>query len=53
MFVSSYRAIIDSGKIIHNEKLRAFTVEGTGGNLHVVQLFPIASCTCHHLAIIY
>ena len=40
------RAIIDGGKISHNEKLQAFTVEGTGGNVHAVRLFPTASCTC-------
>ena len=43
---ASNRAIIDGGKISHNEKLRAFTVEGTGGNVHAVRLFPTASCTC-------
>jgi len=38
--------IIDNGKISHNEKLHAFTIEGTGGNAHCVHLFPIESCTC-------
>ena len=40
------RAIIDGGMISHNEKLQAFTVKGTGGNVHAVRLFPKASCTC-------
>ena len=40
------RAIIDGGMISHNEKLQAFTIKGTGGNVHAVRLFPEASCTC-------
>ena len=43
---ASYRTIIDDGRISHNEKLRTFTVEGTGGNPHAVRLFPTPSCTC-------
>jgi len=40
------RAIIDNRKIAHNEKLQAFTLEGTSENVHAVRLFPKASCTC-------
>ena len=40
------RAIIDGGMISNNEKLQAFIIKGNGGNVHAVQLFPEASCTC-------
>ena len=46
IYYNFYRAIIDYGKISHIEKLQAFTVEGTAGNVHAVQLFPKATCTC-------
>jgi len=40
------RAIIDNRKTAYNEKLQAFTVKGTSGNVHAVRLFPKTSCTC-------
>ena len=38
--------LIDNGCVSHDPKLGTFTVVGTGGKPHVVQIFPSETCSC-------
>ena len=45
--------IIENGHVTHNCKLGVFTVLGTTGNPHAVQLFPKETCTCPSTGLCY
>ena len=45
--------IIENGHVTHNCKLGVFTVLGTTGNSHAVQLFPKETCTCPSTGLCY
>ena len=40
------RMLIRNGCISHDPKMGTFTVIGTGGKPHVVQIFPSETCSC-------
>ena len=46
LILTSNWMLIQNKKVAHNSALGVFTVIGTSGNPHAVQLFPKETCTC-------